>query len=107
MNGESLDIKQARLQRLKELFPEVFTENQVDWEKLRAAFGEDINFANERYVLNWAGKADAFRVLQQPTTATLQPAPDESVNFQYFQVFAFNKDVLCCVKVDGFIRCRL
>jgi len=81
MDGESFDIKQDRLQRLKELFPDVFTEKQVDWEKLKAAFGDDINFANERYVLNWAGKSDAFRVLQQPTTATLKPAPDESVNF--------------------------
>ncbi len=47
MDGESLDIKQARLQRLKGLFPELFTENQVDWEKLKAAFGEDISFANK------------------------------------------------------------
>jgi adenine-specific DNA-methyltransferase len=31
--------------------------------------------------LNWAGKSDSFRVLQQPTTATLKPAPEESVNF--------------------------
>ena len=81
MDGESFDIKQSRLQMLKEFFPEIFTENQIDWEKLKAAFGEDINFANERYVLNWAGKSDAFRVLQQPTTATLKPAPEESVNF--------------------------
>jgi len=81
MDGESIDIKQAKLQRLKELFPELFAENKVDWEKLKAAFGDDINFANERYVLNWAGKSDAFRVLQQPTTATLKPAPEESVNF--------------------------
>ena len=79
MDGESLDIKQLRLQRMKELFPEVFTEEEVDWEKLKAAFGEDVNFANERYVLNWAGKSDAFRVLQQPTTATLKPIPEESV----------------------------
>src|SRR4030066_617466 len=78
MDGESIDIKQRRLQRLKELFPELFAENQLDWEKLKAAFGEDINFANERYVLNWAGKSDAFRVLQQPTTATLKPVPEES-----------------------------
>src|SRR3989338_7972143 len=79
MDGESLDIKHDRLQRLKELFPEVFTENEVDWEKVKAVFGEDINFANERYVLNWAGKSDAFKVLQQPTTATLKPVPEESV----------------------------
>ena len=80
MDGESLDIKQLRLQRLKELFPEVFTEEEVDCEKLKAAFGEDINFTNERYVLNWAGKSDAFRVLQQPTTATLIPCPGEGIN---------------------------
>ena len=82
MNGESLDIKQTRLQGLKELFPELFSEDQLDWEKLKAAFGNDINFANERYVLNWAGKSDAFKILQQPTTATLNPAPEESVNFE-------------------------
>jgi adenine specific DNA methylase Mod len=81
MDGESIDIKQAKLQKLKELFPDLFAEDQLDWEKLKAAFGDDINFANERYVLNWAGKSDAFRVLQQPTTATLKPAPEESVNF--------------------------
>ncbi|MEK7841437.1 MAG: site-specific DNA-methyltransferase, partial [Deltaproteobacteria bacterium] len=81
MNGESPDIKQTRLLKLKGLFPELFVESQLDWEKLKAAFDDDINFANERYVLNWAGKGDSFRVLQQPTTATLKPAPDESVNF--------------------------
>jgi len=81
MDGESTDIKQERLQRLRELFPDLFAENQLDWEKLKSAFGDDINFANERYVLNWAGKADAFRILQQPTTATLKPMPEESVNF--------------------------
>src|ERR1700722_19642381 len=81
MNGESLDIQQTKLDQLKQLFPEVFTENEIDWEKLKAAFGDDINFNNERYVLNWAGKADAFKALQIPTTATLQPVPEESINF--------------------------
>ncbi len=42
---------------------------------------DNINFSNERYVLNWAGKADAFKVLQVPTTATLKPVPEESINF--------------------------
>ncbi|PIP70679.1 MAG: site-specific DNA-methyltransferase, partial [Nitrospirae bacterium CG22_combo_CG10-13_8_21_14_all_44_11] len=72
MGGESIDIKHVKLQKLKELFPELFAEGQLDWEKLKAAFGDDINFANERYLLNWAGKSDAFKILQQPTTATLK-----------------------------------
>ncbi len=66
---------------LQSLMPEVFDEGRIDWEKLQAALGEDINFSNERYVLNWAGKSDAFRVMQQPSSATLAPCREESVDF--------------------------
>lgn len=81
MDGKSLDLKQDKIEKLKEVLPEAFTEGLIDWEKLKAALGEDIEFKNERYVLNWAGKSDAFRVLQAPTTATLAPDRDEAVNF--------------------------
>ena len=65
--------KEERIKMLQSLMPEVFDEGKIDWEKLQAALGEDINFSNERYVLNWAGKSDAFRVMQQPSSATLAP----------------------------------
>tara|TARA_R110002012_G_scaffold263456_1_gene446329 strand:- start:171725 stop:173647 length:1923 start_codon:yes stop_codon:yes gene_type:complete len=81
MDGKNLTPQQIKLQEFKQLFPEVFAEGKVDWEKLKATLGEDINFSNERYVLNWAGKSDAFKVLQAPTSKTLIPAKDESVNF--------------------------
>ncbi|MFN3942736.1 MAG: site-specific DNA-methyltransferase [Flavobacterium sp.] len=79
MNGNSFEIIQEKINTLRQLFPEVFTENKIDWEKLKATLGEDINFSNERYVLNWAGKSDAFKVLQMPTTKTLVPCLEESV----------------------------
>lgn len=82
MDGRSLTPQEIKLQELKNIFPEVFAEGKVDWEKLKATLGEDINFNNERYVLNWAGKSDAFKVLQAPTTKTLIPAKEESVNFE-------------------------
>jgi adenine-specific DNA-methyltransferase len=85
MNGESLDIKNDQLEKLKELFPEVITEDKVDWEKLKASLGEDVNFNNERYVLNWAGKSEAFKILQLPITDTLVPCPEESINFDTTQ----------------------
>ena len=72
MDGKSLNLTDEKLGKLREIIPEVFTENKIDWEKLKAALGDDIEFKNERYVLNWAGKSDAFRVLQSPTTATLE-----------------------------------
>jgi adenine-specific DNA-methyltransferase len=82
MTGESLTIVQDQLEKLKQLFPETITEGKIDWEKLQATLGkENIEFSNERYVLNWAGKSEAFKVLQQSTTATLKPVPEESINF--------------------------
>jgi len=81
MDGASLTPEKEKLNALKQVLPEVFAEGKVDWEKLKATLGEDINFSNERYVLNWAGKSEAFKVLQTPTTKTLVPAKDESVNF--------------------------
>ena len=81
MDGKSLNITEEKLNKLKEIIPEAFTEKKIDWEKLKVSLGENIEFKNERYVLNWAGKSDAFRVLQSPTTATLVPDKDESVNF--------------------------
>lgn len=81
MDGTSLTPEQVKINALRQVLPEVFSEGKIDWEKLKATLGEDVNFTNERYVLNWAGKSDAFKVLQMPTTKTLIPAKEESVNF--------------------------
>jgi len=81
MDGTSLTPEQEKIQALQKVLPEAFSEGKIDWEKLKATLGENINFSNERYVLNWAGKSDAFKVLQAPSSKTLVPAKDESVNF--------------------------
>lgn len=81
MKGTSQTPQEVKLQQLKEILPEAFTEGQIDWEKLKATLGRDVNFTNERYVLNWAGKSEAFKALQTPTSKSLIPAKDEGVNF--------------------------
>jgi len=81
MDGTSLTAEQDKINALRQVLPEAFNEGKIDWEKLKTTLGEDINFSNERYVLSWAGKSDAFKVLQNPSTKTLIPAKDESVNF--------------------------
>ncbi len=79
MNGKSITPEQEKLHALQQVLPEAFSEGKIDWEKLKATLGENINFSNERYVLNWAGKSDAFKILQTPTTKTLIPCPEESL----------------------------
>ena len=81
----SLTPQQERLDVLKRLMPEIFDEGKIDFEKLKATLGENITFSNERYVLNWAGKSEAFRIMQRPSSATLVPCKEESVDFDSTQ----------------------
>lgn len=81
MDGKSLDILSEKISKLKDLFPEAFSDDQIDWEKLHVTLGSQINLNQERYHLNWAGKSEVFRVLQQRTSATLIPSKEESINF--------------------------
>lgn len=78
----SLDIKARQISKLKESFPEVFTEgNKVDWDLLKLTIGEHIDSGKERYGMNWPGKSDCFKVIQKPSPATLIPDRKESINF--------------------------
>ena len=99
MNGQSLSPLTEKLKLLQQIIPEAFTEDKIDWEKLRTTLGEDINFANERYVLNWAGKSDAFRLMQQPTSRTLIPVRDESINFDETENIFIEGDNLDVLKI--------
>ena len=97
MEGTSIDPTNEKLKQLEQLLPEAFTEGKVDWEKLKATLGEDINFANERYVLNWAGKSNAFKEIKTPTTKTLVPCKEESKdwnNNEHIFIEGENLDVL-------------
>lgn len=95
----SLDIAADRLQRLKEILPEVFTEGQVDFERLRQALGERVETGRERYGLNWAGKAEAVRTLMAPGTGTLRPCPQESVDFDASENLIIEGDNLEVLKL--------
>jgi len=75
-----------RRAQLAALIPDAFSEGKLDLAALKRALGEGcVIEGGERYALTWAGKADAYKVLQTPTTATLRPERDKSVNFDQAQ----------------------
>ena len=76
-----MDNLSIKLTQLKLLLPEIFCEEQIDFQKFQQLFSEHITTEPERYMLNWAGKSEAYRVLQAQTCKTLTPQPAESVNF--------------------------
>jgi len=78
----SQNVLEDKIAALQELFPEVFAEGKVDFERLKQALGESIDEGRERYGLSWAGKSEAIRNLQAQSVGTLAPLPEESVNFE-------------------------
>lgn len=81
MDGETLDIVKENIEKMKQLFPEVFIEEKIDMEKLQVVLGNYIEDENERYDFTWNGKKDAVRIAQTPTTGTLRPDKENSKNW--------------------------
>jgi len=81
MKPLSMNITDDQKRKLKQVFPEVFNEDKIDWERLRSTLGEDIDSGNERFGMTWPGKSECFRVIQEPSVGTLKPCKKESVNW--------------------------
>jgi adenine-specific DNA-methyltransferase len=79
----SRDIAEEKRQELLRLFPEIRTESsKLDFDRLKLALGEAVDVGKERYGMNWPGKSDCFRTIQNPSVGTLLPCAKESVNFE-------------------------
>jgi adenine-specific DNA-methyltransferase len=81
LDKESLDIKEKRIENLRETLPEIFAEDKIDIIRFKEAIGEYIDSGNERYMLSWAGKSNSIRVRDRPSRGTLAPFRQESINF--------------------------
>ena len=80
-DGASRDIVGQNIEMLKQIFPDLFTEGKINFDTLRETLGNYIDDRQERYSFAWNGKARARRIAQAPSTGTLRPFPDESVNW--------------------------
>lgn len=79
--GESLSIPQDLIDQLKQVVPQAFTEGRIDLNQLKTLIGEGNIAEGERYALTWAGKSEAYKVLQTATTQTLNPEPGKSIKW--------------------------
>ena len=78
---QSADLIADNLQQLKALFPEACTEGKIDFEVLKQLLGEAVEEREEKYGLNWHGKRRARQLALTPSTGTLRPCPEDSVDW--------------------------
>lgn len=81
LDGLSMNLEQANMDKLKSVFPECFAEGKLDIDKLLSLCGEYIDNDFEKYKFEWKGKAECLRLAQKRSTGTLRPCPEESVNW--------------------------
>ncbi len=82
LNGETLNIVDTNIEKLKELFPDVFSEGKIDFDALKTNLGDFVEKENERYSFTWNGKEKAKKIALTPSTGTLRPCKEDSKDWE-------------------------
>lgn len=106
---QSHDVIGSNTQKIAQLFPNCVTERlgkdgkpelAIDFEKLQAELSNEIiTEGEERYQFTWPDKRAAVRLANTPTTMTLRPCREESVDFDNTQNLYIEGDNLDVLKV--------
>lgn len=102
--AHSADLKAENIDKLKALFPELITEGPngvaVNQDVLKQLVGDaTVTDADEKYGLNWHGKRAARQLALTPSTGTLLPCPDESLDWDTTQNLMIEGDNLEVLKL--------
>ena len=86
LDMKSPDLVNKNFEKLAELFPNCVTESAggkaIDFDLLKQELNHDVVEGNkERYRLEWPGKREAIVTANLPTTKTLRPVREDSVDF--------------------------
>ena len=106
---QSRDVVGGNVEKIAALFPHCVTERlnnegkpamAIDFDKLRAELsGNVLDEGEERYQFTWPGKRAASRLANEPTTMTLRPCREESVDFDTTENLYIEGDNLKVLKV--------
>lgn len=96
---KSADVVAENIDALRSLFPEAFEEGKIDFEVLKQLLGSVVDERDEKYGLNWHGKRKARQIALTPSTGTLLPAPEESVDWDTTQNLMIEGDNLEVLKL--------
>ncbi len=106
---QTTNVVDENIKRIGEMFPNCLTERlneegkpeiAIDFDQLRQELSKDIVVgAEERYQFTWPDKRNAIRLANAPTTDTLRPCREESVDFDTTQNLYIEGDNLQVLKL--------
>ena len=106
---QTTNVVDENIKRIGELFPNCLTERlgddgkpetAIDFDQLRQELSRDIvEGPEERYQFTWPDKRNAIRLANAPTTDTLRPCRNESVDFDNTQNLYIEGDNLQVLKL--------
>ena len=103
--AQSADLVADNIAQLKALFPELITEGAngapaINVDVLKQLVGDaTVSDAEEKYGLNWHGKRRARQLALTPSTGTLRPCPEDSVDWDTTQNLMIEGDNLEVLKL--------
>ena len=106
--AQSTDLIADNIAKLKAIFPELLTETSqggkttasLNMEVLKNLVGDATAAdSEEKYGLNWHGKRKARQIALTPSTGTLRPCPDQSVDWETTQNLMIEGDNLEVLKL--------
>ena len=106
---QTTNVVDENIKKIGELFPNCLTETldekgrpqtAIDFDQLRQELSKDIvEGPEERYQFTWPDKRNAIRLANAPTTDTLRPCREESVDFDNTQNLYIEGDNLEVLKL--------
>ena len=109
LSMQTTNIVDENIKRIAELFPNCLTERldengkpeaAIDFDQLRQELSKDIvEGPEERYQFTWPDKRNAIRLANAPTTDTLRPCREESIDFDNTQNLYIEGDNLVVLKL--------
>jgi len=104
LDMQSPNLVSQNIEKIAELFPSCVTEGEngkvIDFDLLKQELSEDIvSGTKERYRLEWPGKKEAIVAANLPTTKTLRPVRDDSVDWDNTENIYIEGDNLEVLKI--------
>ena len=109
LSNQSKDISQENIKKIEKIFPNCVTETMGEDGKIKQSIDFDIlkqdlsdtvvEDKTERYQFTWPGKNKAILLANAPTTNTLRPLPEKSVDFDHTKNIYIEGDNLEALKI--------